>query len=83
MDEAAAVVLVPLRGRDLSPGVLICANIRRDPDQMTPDVESLEVVAGLLTGLLAREAYLRTLEQQVADRTREVSVFLDIGLLGQ
>ena len=81
LDEAAAVVLVPLRGRDLPPGVLICANIRRDPDQMTLDVESLEVVAGLLTGLLAREAYLRTLEQQVADRTRELSVFLDIGLL--
>jgi GAF domain-containing protein len=81
LDEAAALVLVPLRDRDLSAGLLICANVRRSPEDLLHDIESLKVVAGLLTGLLAREAYLRTLEQQVADRTRELSVFLDIGLL--
>ena len=61
-----------------------CSSVRTSepsPDDLPHDIESLEVVAGLLTGLLAREAYLRTLEQQVADRTRELSVFLDIGLL--
>jgi two-component sensor histidine kinase len=81
LDEAAALVLVPLRDRDLPTGLLICANIQRSPDHLPHDIESLDVVAGLLTGLLARETYLRALEQQVADRTRELSVFLDIGLL--
>ena len=69
LDEAAALVLVPLHGRDLPAGLLICANGPRNPERVTYDAEALEVVAGLLTGLLAREAYLRTLEQQVADRT--------------
>jgi signal transduction histidine kinase len=81
LDETAALILVPLRARDLPLGLLICANILRRPDDPAHDFETLEVVAGLLTGLLAREVYLRTLEQQVADRTRELSVFLDIGLL--
>lgn len=63
LDEAAALVLVPLRDRDLPTGLLICANIRASPDDLPQDIESLEVVAGLLTGLLAREAYLQTLEQ--------------------
>ena len=82
LDDSAPLVLAPLHAGDSPRGALICADIRRGAADTPHDEQSLEVVAGLLSGLLERQAHVNTLERQVAERSRELSIFLDMGLLG-
>jgi signal transduction histidine kinase len=81
LDEAGSLIVVPLSAHDLQRGVVMCVNVRQYPDDLALHVDSVEVVAGLLTGLLARDKYLRTLEEQVSERTHALNVLLDMGLL--
>jgi signal transduction histidine kinase len=81
VDEAESLILVPLFAQDLPRGVLVCVGIQEHSSEQALHVDLVEIVAGLLIGLLARDTYLRTLERQVSERTRALNVFLDMGLL--
>lgn len=81
LDDDRPIIMAPLHARNVPLGMLICANTEPREEHPSPDLRAFEVIVGLLAGLLEREANLRTLEQRVADRTRELSIFLDMGLL--
>jgi signal transduction histidine kinase/HAMP domain-containing protein len=88
------VDLSPLRERNvkslvLSPliidqnirGVLGCSNLLSSVDQMEVDISALELVAGMLISLLQREYLIQSLEEQVAERTHQLTAFLDMAML--
>jgi len=88
------VDLNPLRARDvkslvLSPliidqdirGVLGCSNLLALAEQTETDISALELVAGMLRSLLQREYLIQSLEKQVAERTHQLTSFLDMAML--
>ena len=88
------VNLLPLRERDvkslvLSPliidqdirGVLGCSNLLTSADQTEGDIGALELVADMLRNLMQREYLIQSLERQVAERTHQLTAFLDMTML--
>jgi signal transduction histidine kinase len=62
-------------------GALSCSNIRLSEREVTEVMQFLEITAGLFSSLLQRENLLKTLEQKVAERTRELAAFYDMAML--
>ena len=76
-----SMVLVPLIIEKKIYGVLGCSNPRVPSDTETLDLQILELVASMLKSLMQREHLIQTLEEQVAERTRQLTTFLDMAML--
>ena len=76
-----SLVLSPLIIDQNMRGVLGCSNLLFPADQMEVDISALELVAGMLISLLQREYLIQSLEEQVAERTHQMTTFLDMTML--
>lgn len=79
--EVNAMLVTPLYLENHLAGVIACINPKLTKAKILENIQLLEVVAGLLGSLLRREALLNTLEEKVAERTRELSAFFDMVML--
>jgi signal transduction histidine kinase/HAMP domain-containing protein len=61
--------------------VITCINPKLPKFKILDNTRLVEVVASLLGSLLRREALLSTLEEKIAERTRELSAFFDMAML--
>jgi GAF domain-containing protein/HAMP domain-containing protein len=77
-----SLVVIPLQAHNQLLGALACTDFVDGQVDREEQIRILRVVAGLLGGLLQREALLEVLDQRVADRTAELSAFLDLTGLG-
>jgi signal transduction histidine kinase len=73
--------VLPLGSTQKLQGVLLCTNTETTDWSAAPQWKILDVIKGLLTGLLEREHLLETLEQRVTDRTRELVAFFEVTML--
>ncbi len=76
-----SLVLLPLTIDQRVHGVLGCSNLQASPDSVEMYLRVLELVASMLRSLLQREYLIQTLEEQVAERTRQLTTFLDMAIL--
>ena len=76
-----SLVFLPLFGDERIIGTLVCSNIELPGYQVAENLHALEVIASMISSLLQREILLNTLERQVAERTRELSTFLEMAVL--
>jgi signal transduction histidine kinase/HAMP domain-containing protein len=80
-DEIKSLVLTPLLLENNLVGVIVCSNSSNPKYKIIEDLQSMEVVAGMLGSLISRQMLLNTLEEKVAERTRELSAFFDMIML--
>jgi signal transduction histidine kinase/HAMP domain-containing protein len=76
-----SMVLAPLDFDQRLHGLLGCSNLQAAPDIVQMNIRILELVAGMLKSLLQREYLIQTLEEQVAERTRQLTTLLDMAIL--
>lgn len=76
-----ALLLTPLLLDNHLAGAIACSNPKLRKSKIIENIQLVEVVASLLGSLLRREALLNTLEEKVAERTRELSAFFDMAML--
>ncbi len=62
-------------------GAIVFSNPNHQKARTPENVQSVEVVAGMLGSLLNREQLLNKLEEKVAERTRELFAFFDLAML--
>jgi signal transduction histidine kinase len=62
-------------------GVLGCSNLLTSTEKTEVDISALELVAGMLRSLLQREYLIHSLEDQVAERSHQLTAFLDMAML--
>ena len=79
--DVKSLVLSPLVINDDIRGVLGCSNLLASTNQTEIDLSALELVAGMLKSLLQREYIIQSLEKQVAERTHQLTSFLDMAIL--
>lgn len=79
--DVKSLVLSPLIIDEDIRGVLGCSNLLVSTDQTEIDLSALELVAGMLKSLLQREYLIQSLEKQVAERTHQLTSFLDMAML--
>lgn len=79
--QPTALTLTPLLLENHINGVIICVDPALPKFKTIENFQLIEVVAGLLSSLLRREAILLTLEEKIAERTRELSAFFDMTML--
>ena len=74
-------VLAPILIDGQVHAVLGCGNLQAPTNTVQMNLRALELVASMLKSLLQREQLLRRLEEQVAERTRQLTTFLDMAML--
>ncbi len=79
--DVKSLVLSPLIiDQDLR-GILGCSNLFTPMENIQVDIRALEIIAGMLRSLLQRENLIQSLEDQVAERTHQLTTFLDMTML--
>ena len=76
-----SLILSPLIVDRSLRGVLGCSNFQVSNKNVEVNLRAFELVAGMLRSLLQREYLIQTLEEQVAERTRQLTTFLDMTML--
>jgi signal transduction histidine kinase len=76
-----SLVLSPIVINQKVQAVLGCSNLQASADAVQMNLRALELVAGILKSLLQREHLIQILEEQVAERTRQLTTFLDMAML--
>jgi nitrate/nitrite-specific signal transduction histidine kinase len=76
-----SLVLSPLIIDNHIRGILGCSNILASQNSVQENIRALELVSGMLRNLFRRETLIQTLEEQVAERTRQLTAFLDMAML--
>jgi signal transduction histidine kinase len=79
--EVDSLLLTPLFMDNRLAGVIACSDPNHQKARTSENIQSVEVVAGMLSSLLQREVLLNTLEEKVAERTRELFAFFDLAIL--
>lgn len=79
--DAVALLLTPLLLDNHLAGAIACSNPKLPKSKILENTQWVEVVVGMLGSLLRREILLNTLEEKVAERTRELSAFFDMAML--
>ncbi|MGW8226467.1 MAG: GAF domain-containing protein [Anaerolineales bacterium] len=74
-------VLAPILIDGQVHAVLGCSNLQAPADTVQMNLRALELVASMLKSMLQREQLLQRLEEQVAERTRQLTTFLDMAML--
>jgi signal transduction histidine kinase len=80
-DGINSLLLIPVLLDDNLAGVIACSNPQLPIFKSSENIHTTEVIASMLSGLLYREMLLNTLEEKVAERTRELSAFFDMAIL--
>ena len=78
-----SLVLLPLTIDQRVHGVLGCINLQTSSGAVQTNIRTMELVSGMLKSLLQREYLIQTLEEQVAERTRQLTTFLDMAMLSE
>ncbi len=76
-----SLVLAPIVIDQRVQAVLGCSNLQSSAEVVQMNLRALELVAGMLQSLFQRERLIQTLEEQVAERTRQLTTFLDVAIL--
>jgi signal transduction histidine kinase len=76
-----SVVLSPLTIDQKVHGVLGCINLLASTETMPLNIRILELVAGMMKSLMQREYLIQSLEERIAERTRQLTTFLDMAML--
>jgi signal transduction histidine kinase len=76
-----SLLLIPVLMDDNLAGVIACSNPDLPRAKSSENIHTTEVIASMLSSLLYREVLLNTLEEKVAERTRELSAFFDMAIL--
>ena len=76
-----SLVLLPIVIDHKLQAMLGCSNLQASADAIQGNLHTLELVASMLKSLLQREHLIETLEKQVAERTRQLTTFLDMAML--
>ena len=79
--DVHSLVLSPIVIDRSVQAVLGCSNLQASADTVQGNLRALDLVAGMLKSLLQREHLIQTLEEQVAERTRQLTTFLDMAML--
>ncbi|MFN2265762.1 MAG: GAF domain-containing protein [Anaerolineales bacterium] len=61
--------------------ILGCSNLSGAAQRVQTNLRALELVTDMLKSLLQREGLIDSLERQVAERTRQLTTFLDMAML--
>lgn len=77
----SSLLLAPLFMNDQLEGVISIHNPKLPKAKIVENIRFVDVVAGMLSSLVRREALLNTLEEKVAERTQELSAFFDMAML--
>jgi len=80
--DVQSLVLSPITIDRRVHGILGCSNFQGHSDAVQMNFSALELVAGMLKSLLQREGLIQMLEEQVAERTHQLTTFLDMAMLG-
>jgi nitrate/nitrite-specific signal transduction histidine kinase len=76
-----SLVLSPITIDKRVRGILGCSDLQASSDAVQKNFSALELVASMLKSLLQREQLIQTLEEQVAERTHQLTTFLDMAIL--
>jgi signal transduction histidine kinase len=76
-----SLLLKPLMVENSLRGVLGCINIQLSLQENQTNLRAFELVAGIVSNLLQREYLIQTLEEQVTERTRQLTAFLDMAMI--
>jgi signal transduction histidine kinase/HAMP domain-containing protein len=79
--SARQVVIQPLLIDQTVHGVLVCSDFQATAGALEMTLRTLELAAGMFKSLLQREFLIQALEEQVAERTRQLTTFLDMAML--
>lgn len=74
-------ILSPIVINQRVQAILGCIKRPELADDILMYLRSIELVAGMLKSLLQREGLIQTLEEQVAERTRQLTTLLDMAML--
>ena len=80
-NHVKSLLLKPLMIENSMRGVLGCSNLQVAVVENQTNMRALELVAGIMNNLLQREYLIRTLEEQVTERTRQLTAFLDLAMI--
>jgi signal transduction histidine kinase len=81
MRDVQSLVLAPITIDGRVQAVLGCSNLQAPAEVVQTNLRTLELVADMLKSLFQREQLIETLEKQVAERTRQLTTFLDMAML--
>ena len=83
MDErnVQSLLLSPLIIDHRLQGVLGCSNFNDSPHAVKANLHVFDLISGMLKNLLQREHLIQTLEEQIAERTRQLTTFLDMAMI--
>jgi signal transduction histidine kinase len=76
-----SLLIIPVLMDDNLAGAIACSNPDLPRFESSENIHTTEVIASMLSSLLYREVLLNTLEEKVAERTRELSAFFDMAIL--
>jgi PAS domain S-box-containing protein len=79
--ELQSLAMFPLYAEGNLIGAFGCSNFQSPQSGMEQHLVTLEAVAGLFASLLHRELVLESLEQRVAERTKELFALMNITML--
>jgi signal transduction histidine kinase/HAMP domain-containing protein len=79
--QVQTLLLTPLLQDNQLAGLIACINPGLSATKIQENIQLVEVIVGLLGSLLRRNAVLNTLEEKIAERTRELSAFYDMTML--
>ena len=79
--EVHSLLLSPIVIDQRVQAILGCSNFQASADTVHMNLRALELIASMLKSLLQREQLIQTLEEQVAERTRQLTTFLDMAML--
>jgi signal transduction histidine kinase/HAMP domain-containing protein len=80
-NQVNSLLLKPLIIDNNLRGVLGCSNIQASVRENQTNIRAFELVAGIISNLLQREYLIQTLEEQVTERTRQLTAFLDMAIM--
>jgi len=78
-----SLVLSPLVISKRIHGVLGCGMLESSPETLQINISILNLVASMFTSLIQRQHLIQNLETQVAERTRQLTTFLDVAMFGE
>jgi len=76
-----SLVLSPITIDGKVHAIVGCSNLQSSADSVQMNLSALELVASMLKSLLQREDLIQSLEERVAERTHQLTTFMDMAML--
>ena len=78
-----SLVLSPLVISRRIHGILGCGMLDSSPKGLKMNIRILDLAASMFTSLIQRQKLIQNLESQIAERTRQLTTFLDMAMFGE